>query len=234
MYMATHDTMQKLGMMQISDSFFPAGLFAASGGLEKLFLDRTVTNVNQLTEFARICLEQQVGPGDCTILACAHDYSRTKNLEAILEADMVCTCIKTVKEVREASFRSGVQIARCVREFASDDVLSWFWSQCQNGKATGSYPVSLAVCANALHIPKEESTLMILYGFAASAAGAALRLGIIQHFESQKMIHDLKPLMAKISGECCAKSLDDVWQFSPQLEINQMSHEGMDSKMFIT
>jgi len=75
---------------------------------------------------------------------------------------------------------------------------------------------------------------MLLYGFVASNVGAALRLGMIQHFESQKIIHYLKPLIVKVAKENSNKTIAEMWQFFPQIEIYQMSHEKMDSKMFIT
>jgi urease accessory protein len=64
--------------------------------------------------------------------------------------------------------------------------------------------------------------------------GAALRLGIIQHFEGQKIIHDIKPIISQTIKEYSNKSLLEMWQFAPQVDITQMSHEKMDSKMFIT
>lgn len=231
----TDDLEMELGVMQLSDSFFPAGLFATSSGLESLFLSRKTTTLRELIEFNRVCLEQQVGPADCVVLANAHGLCASERYGGITEADAVCSAMKTVRETREASLRSGIQLARCVREFrGGDTVLDWYWDRIQSGGATGVYPVSLAVCCNALGITKEKSLLMLLYGFVASTAGAALRLGMIQHFEGQKMIHALKPLISRIVRESSAKPLEEAWQFSPQIEINQMSHEGMDSKMFIT
>lgn len=225
----------ELDVMQLSDSFFPTGLFATSSGLESLFLNKKVTTLGELIEFNRTCLEQQVGPGDCVVLANAIDLCASEMYGEIREADTLCSAMKAIRETREASSRSGVQLARCVREFQDGDkVLGWYWGEIQDGRLTGVYPVSFAVCCNALGITKDRASLMLLYGFVASTAGAALRLGMIQHFESQKMIHELKPLISKIAKQSSAKSLEDIWQFSPQIEINQMSHEEMDSKMFIT
>lgn len=224
-----------LDMMQLSDSFFPTGLFATSSGLESLFLEKKITDVKGLTEFNKICLEQQIGPCDCIILSNVTDMCKSENHSEIKYADSLCGAMKSVKESREASFRSGIQLARCVKEFQkNNDTLNWYWGEIQDGNMTGTYPVSFAVCCSALDIEIEKSLLMFLYGFVASTAGAALRLGMIQHFESQKMIHELKPLMVKIAHNSIAKSLDDIWQFSPQIEINQMHHEEMDSRMFIT
>ena len=231
----TDELERELGVMQLSDSFFPTGLFAASSGLESLFLDGKVTTARGLVEFNRVCLERQVGPCDCVVLANTHGLCASEEYGGIREADAICCAMKTIKEAREASCRSGTQLARCVREFRGGDaVLNWYWGEVQNGNVTGVYPVSFAVCCNALGIAVEKSLLMMLYGFVASTAGAALRLGMIQHFEGQKVIHELKPLISRIARESSSRPLEDIWQFSPQMEINQMYHEGMDSKMFIT
>ena len=75
---------------------------------------------------------------------------------------------------------------------------------------------------------------MLLYGFTVGVVGAALRLGLIQHFEGQKIIHNIKPIISQTINEYSNKSLSEMWQFAPQVDIVQMSHEKMDSKMFIT
>jgi urease accessory protein len=90
------------------------------------------------------------------------------------------------------------------------------------------------LCANALGIGPQKAGLMFLYGFAVSVVGAASRMGIIQHYQAQKIIHELKPLISQIVSECMDKSTKEVWQFAPHLEILQMHHERMDAKMFIT
>lgn len=230
MYMS----ISELSMMQLSDSFFPTGLFATSNGLEKLFLDKKITNVNELEKFNVTIIEHQVGPSDCVILANVIESHNLDKFDQIIKMDSLYSAMKSVKESREASMRSGIQLVKCIREFQCDKILNQYWQNIQNENLTGVYPVSFGVCCSALNIPKEKSLLMYLYGFVASIAGAALRLGMIDHFESQKMIHKLKPLVVKTAKESLTKSLDEIWQFSPQLEINQMAHEDMDLKMFVT
>ena len=233
--MIIDDLAKELDVMQLSDSFFPTGLFTTSNGLENLFLNKKITTANELTEFNRVYLEQQLGPSDCIALANAHNFAKSLNYKQIKELDSICSSIRTIKETREASFRSGIQLTRCVKEFQDNDkLLNWYYDEIQNGSVTGVYPISFAICCNALGIKKEQSMLMLLYGFVVSNVGAALRLGMIQHFEGQKIIHNLKPLMTKIVKENSNKTIEEMWQFSPQIEINQMYHEEMDSKMFIT
>jgi len=76
--------------------------------------------------------------------------------------------------------------------------------------------------------------MMLLYGFTVGMVGAALRLGLIQHLQGQKIIHAIKPIITQTVKENSKKSLEEMWQFAPHMDIIQMSHEKMDSKMFIT
>ena len=85
-----------------------------------------------------------------------------------------------------------------------------------------------------MKITKERSGLMLLYGFVVSVIGAALRLGILQHFEGQKILHEIKPIILTTVEKDIQRPLSGMWQFVPQLDIIQMHHEQMHSKMFIT
>jgi urease accessory protein len=67
-----------------------------------------------------------------------------------------------------------------------------------------------------------------------SIVGAALRLGIVQHFEGQRIIHQLKPNILKTVKSNINRPLSSMWQFAPDIDIIQITHERMGSKMFIT
>ena len=75
---------------------------------------------------------------------------------------------------------------------------------------------------------------MMLYSFSVSVIGAALRLGMLQHFDGQRIIDDLKPTISKTAGLYVDRPMDGIWQFAPQMDIVQITHENMGSKMFIT
>ena len=226
---------QELGGLQLSDSFFPTGIYAASNGLEFLFSEKKIQNATDLAELIRINITQQVGPSDCVGLSNTVDEIENRNFNDILNTDQILFASKSIKENRDASVRSGVQLVKCVCEFVkNNEILNKYQKSILENKAHGVFPIAFAVCCSALEIKKEKSMMMFLYGFIVMMIGAALRLGLIQHFEGQKSIHLLKPTIAQTVNEYSNKSLMDMWQFAPQIEIAQMSHEKMDSKMFIT
>jgi len=226
---------QELGVMQLSDSFFPTGIYATSNGLEFLFTEKKIQGMTNLVEMIRINIIQQIGPSDCVALANVFDSANKHDFDKVIEADSIVFATKSIKEIRDASVRSGVQLIKCVAEFVKDDkILNQYKNNIIKNKASGVFPVAFAICCNALKIKKEKSLMMMLYGFTVGIVGAALRLGLIQHFEGQKIIHSIKPIISQTIKEYSNKSLLEMWQFAPQIDIVQMSHEKMDSKMFIT
>ncbi|MGI0005158.1 MAG: urease accessory protein UreF [Nitrososphaera sp.] len=222
-----------LSKLQLSDSFFPTGAYTMSNGLEALFKKKKIKE-RELQGIIQIFLERQIGPADCCALGSAYESAAKADLAGVLAADDALFSMKLVQEVRSASARSGSQLVRCVRAFSEDKILDGYAGAIKNGKATGVYPVAFAVACAALYIPKQEAGAMMLYSFCVSMAGAALRLGAIDHVAAQKMLHGLKPVIAKTAKENIGRPLGSMWQFAPALDILQMEHEQMDSKMFIT
>ena len=228
------DYSEELGVMQLSDSFFPSGMFATSNGIERLFLGKKISTVEELTEITRVFITQQMAPLDGVALADVYKFAKNNDFEKILEVDEIVYSMKTIKEIREASIRSGIQTLRCISEIKQNDLLDQYSLAIKDKKAYGIYPVSFAISCIALGISKEKSILMMMYGFVVSVVGSALRLGMIQHFEGQKIIHNLKPIISDSIIQNQNRTYHEMWQFAPQVDIIQMSHEKMDSKMFIT
>ena len=235
MYMNIDEINEELAVMQLSDSFFPTGLYSTSNGLEFLFSKNKIKGVDDIKKMIKVNIEQQIGPLDCIALENALENAKNGNFEKIIQADEMAFIMKPIKEIRKASTNSGIQLIKCVLEFVKDDnILIQYDKAVRERKAHGIFPVAFAICCNSLQIRKEKSLTMLLYGFTVSVIGAALRLGLIQHLEGQKILHEIKPIIVQTLKENSKKSLADMWQFAPQLDIIQMSHEKMDSKMFIT
>lgn len=232
--MSTDDMEQDLGMMQMSDSFFPTGLYANSNGLESIFQNNKKITHLEIRKIIESQIRQQIGPTDLIVMENALRFASAGELDKIVELDRKINSMKNIREVRESSKRSGIQMARCVKEFVKDQVLEKYLEFHQDGTVQGSHPVSFGLCANALGIGPRKAGLMFLYGFIVSTVGAASRMGLVQHYQAQKIIHELKPLIAQTVSENQDKPAREVWQFAPSLEILQMHHEGTDSKMFIT
>jgi urease accessory protein len=227
---------EEISIMQMSDSFFPTGMYTMSNGLEALFYVRKVVNdPNSLRDLIRIYLEYQIGPADCTALGNSYEYSKKKDIEMLSGVDQTLFSMKLIREIREATTRSGTQLIRTVSSFISDsEVLNGYGQAIKRKEAYGVYAVALAVVCSALGISKQNAGLIMLYSFSVSIVGAALRLGVLQHIEGQRIIHELKPTIVKTVLQNIDRPVTSMWQFAPDIDILQIAHEKMDSKMFIT
>jgi urease accessory protein len=238
MYMSTDDAITDaaadLSMMQLSDSFFPTGMYSMSNGLEAIFYSGKKMKSEELRELVKTYLEYQIGPADCTALGNAYEYASRSNLPKLLEVDRAIFSMKLVQEIRDASVRSGTQLVRCIRSFSDNKILGQYEDAIRGGQAFGLYPAALAVAANAFLIPKRKAALLMLYSFSVSIVGAALRLGMLQHFDGQKVIDELKPTIVKVIKANINRPIEGIWQFAPSIDVVQISHERMNSKMFIT
>ncbi|HEX6646318.1 MAG TPA: urease accessory UreF family protein [Nitrososphaeraceae archaeon] len=225
----------EVSLLQLGDSFFPTGMYTTSSGLETLFYDKRIKTKQEIIEFITVCLQNQIGPADCAALSNAYDFAKEENISKIIEIDHILFSMKLIKEIREASIRSGRQFLNCLLGFVPDNILiSLYYNSIKNKAANGVYPVALALASNSLNIKKERACLILLYGFTVSITGAALRLGMIQHIEGQQVIHELKPIMTTVLNNNIKRHFSNLWQFSPSIDLVQMKHERMDSKMFIT
>jgi len=225
----------ELGILQLSDSFFPTGIFATSNGLEFLFKEKKIHGIIDILGIIKINIVSQLGPTDCVALANVFDSTRNNDFDKIVEIDSLVFATKQVKEIRDASVRSGGQLIKCMREFVKDDkILNQYQSNIIQNKVHGIFSVAFAISCNALKIKKEKCMMMLLHGFTVGMVGAALRLGLITHFEGQKIIHSIKPIIIDTIMINSNRSLSEMWQFAPQIDIAQMNHEKMYSKMFIT
>lgn len=223
-----------LGMMQLSDSFFPAGLYTMSNGLEALYRQKMVTSPDGVRDLIQMYYLQQAGPADCVALTNAYDFAASANLDGLLLVDDIIHKVKLVKEQRDASVRSGRQLIKCILSLGNNPLVTQYHNEILQSNTPGTYPVSFSIAAQQFGISKQNACLMLFYGFGVSIVGAALRLGIIQHLESQQILDSLKPVISDQVSKYISKPYDQIWQFCPQADIMQMHHEKMETKMFIT
>ena len=232
MFMNTDDS--ELTLMQLSDSFFPSGMYTMSNGLETVFDQKRVRSESDVYDFLENILEQQLDPADSVALSNAYDCAKNGDISGIIQCDEILHSMKLIEETRAASCRAGSQMLKCISAISSNDILQAYSDAISKNESPGTHPVVAGVCSFVLGVKKEQARQMMMYGFCVSVTGAALRLGLIDHIQSQKILHNLKPTIQKTLEKFKDTGINDCWQFSPGYDLVQMTHEKKFSKMFIT
>lgn len=240
--------------MQLADSFFPSGMYGMSWGMESFAKSGRVKDREDVKKFIIQHLTFQIGPCDSVALVAAIDAAKKRDIQGIAQVDRWYLSMKLVKEVRIASVRSGRQLLKCIAFIhPHQKLIKNFLTLVSKGKSPGSYPVCLALACTGMGIPKNSALTVMGYAYCTGIVGAAIRLGIIEHFEGQKILAELPEQLANLASltgrkrgtadkrrsherdGCNEKaSLENMWQLSPLTDILQMSHEQDESRMFIT
>ena len=224
--------------MQLADSFFPSGLFSTSSGLEPLVKSGVIRNGKDVLSFLVRQITLQLAPCDCAVISCVTNAARRRSLSEVALADRMYYSMKQVAEARTASVRSGRQLLECIIHTRSRPMFARrFRDLIDGGKSPGTYPVCLALASHSLGLPEKSALRVMLYSFSVSVVGAAIRLGILQHFDAQKILGALAAELEKAAISVSAGSTGDLefmWQLTPIVDILQMKHEHDELRMFVT
>lgn len=162
------------------------------------------------------------------------ESAKGHDIEAIIKIDELLSSIKLVSEVRDAAIRSGVQMLKCIASFRESPLIREYLKLVRDEKATGIYPVSLAIASEDFDIPCKKAALILVYSCTVSIIGAALRLGMLNHLAGQRTIDDLKPVILTVIKENIDRPVIWMRQFAPEIDLNQIWHETSSNRMFIT
>src|SRR5919205_3721721 len=133
-------TTEEVSILQLSDSFFPTGMYATSNGLEALFYTRKIRHPNEVRDIIKVYVERQMGPTDCAALGNSYEYAKSKDLEGVIAVDQMTFSMKLVQEIRETSTRAGTQLLKCLSYFIADsEFLNEYQQSIKNGQASGVY-----------------------------------------------------------------------------------------------
>jgi urease accessory protein len=222
-----------LSSLQLADSLFPSGLYTLSHGLET-YAQADLLNAGSLPLIASELLRHSVGPSDASALALAWHAAETADLDRIAEIDLRLTAVKIAREPRQASVRLGRQLLSLGSETFDDTVSAAYLARVREQNLPGNQAVALGLLKHALGVPVRESVAGELYSFAASCAGSALRMSLIDHQQAQRTIRYLQPVIAEVTDEALQRTVPEIGGSVPFAEIMSMQHEVADLRLFVT
>jgi len=222
-----------LHALQLSDSFFPSGLYTLSHGFEG-FVQAWLTSKEDLEALLRDYLENVLGPADGVALSHAHRAAEERDLGRLLEVDRRLLAMKLIRETREASRRVGRRILITAIAFNPERLLVDYHGAVEAGTCPGNAAVVLGAVAAALGIARREALLIELYTFSTSLLGAAMRLIRLDHEEAQRILARLKPVMVRVAEENLDRSPSEMRAFAPLIDIMGMAHERARIRLFIS
>jgi len=220
-----------LALLQLADGLFPAGGFAHSFGLETYAQDGRVHDRESLEAFVGAHLDGAAGPADAVAVAAAVRAAVAGDQAAWVEIDGRLEAMKTVPEFRAASRQMGRQTAR-VAAVGRDPFIATLARAIEDGLTPGHYATVFGAALGRRGAEPEAATAAFLYSTAALLVGAGLRLVSLGQLDGQRVLTAVLPRVARLAATAAVTAVDDMWSFTPALELAGLRHAGLEMRLF--
>ena len=224
-------TEKLLAILQFADGLFPSGGFAHSLGLETYAQTGAVHDAAGVAAFVRAQLEGSAGPADAVAAACAVRRASAGDLAGCVQVDRRLDAMKWVPEFRAASLQMGRQTAR-VAEITGDAFMAAVTRAIDQAEMPGHHAVVFGAALGRQDAEPETVAAAYLHSTATLLVNAALRLVAFGQLEGQRLLASLRPLIARLAADAAAADADEMWSFTPALEIAGVRHAELDARMF--
>ena len=227
----TEDLGVLLAVLRFADGLFPSGGFAHSLGLETYAQDGVVRDADTLRAFVSAHLEGGAGPADAVAAARAARAGVASDLEACVELDQRLDAMKTVPEFRAASRQMGRQTARAAA-VSGEPYVERLAAAIDEALTPGHHAVVFGAVTGRSGASPEIAAAAFLQSTAALLVGAALRLLPLGQLQGQRVLASMRESIARLARRAAAADLDDMWSFTPGLEIAGVRHADLEGRLF--
>jgi urease accessory protein len=216
--------MNMLSLFQLSDSSFPNGTYGYSDGLEYYIQSKKIQNAVDLYTFLES--ELQLGWGRVDLLACAL-VLRGEPLEDVSQR---LNLIKLVESSRQSSLNTGNRLKKSASSIfkfmpaaLKDLPLHLTHGSVVFAEFARSSGCSIDLCLQAYS-----------HAWLMNRIAAATRLCLLGGLEAQTIAHRLHPALECAIAQSLVFNLDQLYSFTPALEMGLVHHAALEIKLFQT
>jgi urease accessory protein len=226
------DLLPLIALLQFADGLFPSGGFAHSLGLETYAQEGVVRDADTLRAFVRVHLEGGAGPADAVAAALAARAGGAADVEACVELDLRLDAMKTVPELRAASRQMGRQTARAAATLGDAPFAGALSAAIDDDVTPGHHAVVFGAVTGRAGVTPDAAAAAFLHSTAALLVGAGLRLLPLGQLDGQRVLAAMRGPIAGLAARAARASADDMWSFTPGLEIAGLRHADLEGRLF--
>ena len=219
-------------MMQFGDSMLPVGAFAFSNGLESAVQKGVVHDAETLRQYTHTAREQ-AAKGDAVAVVWATRAALAGDLEDLIRVDREVLCRKLNEETRLMATRMGRKLAEMGADITENPLVIGWRDAIKDGRAPGTYPVSLATQEKLDAGTLDEVLTVHQYGVAMTILNASMRIMRISHIDMQRVLYSLTRDFDAMCRTAMRTPLEQMSNYAPMTDILAASHVKAHVRLFM-
>lgn len=220
-----------LSMLQAIDAFLPIGAFTLSNGMETYVQQNKITCEQDLEEYlqeyARLFPYQDLG---LFYLA----YENADNVEKCMELDALCAAMKTPREIRVGSEKTGIRFLKLQQELGECPRLMKYWDCVQEKRASGFHPIALGIFAADQGMEASEAMYMYGYSMFSAIINNAAKLVPLSQVRGQVILAKYLPVLQECVEQAKAITEEELGISGVAYTIRCMQHERLYSRLYMS
>ncbi|MBL7573595.1 urease accessory protein UreF [Staphylococcus saccharolyticus] len=223
-----------LRLFQFCDSQFPTGVFSHSFGLETYIQRETVNNAESFTEWLQLFLNEQLTYSDGLAMKIVYQALEEYNKDKILDIDQKIFVQSIPKETRIGAKQIGTRMVKLALELYDSEWIKWYYEQMKHKKVK----LHPAICFTMLgfHLGIDISTIIdyYLYQNVSSLTQNAVRAIPLGQASGQRVVTEMILYIEQTRDNILTLDESNFGMTAPGLELNQMEHENVHVRIFIS
>jgi len=219
---------QFVQVLQLTDSFFPVRAFAYSDGLETASTNDAVNDARSLQSWLNHFLDCVFVPCDGLAVLKSMELIQQCDFQRLAELDEELTAIKPSAAVRNSSQSIGKRLLTTYSEILKDPTFDALAQSLPHRNA----PVAYAAVMSHRGISGRDAVLAFGYSRLAGIVSAGLRLISIGQQQAQSILSEVLARLPDAADHIAQNREEPIRSFAPIMDITQMNHRFVYSRLF--
>ncbi|MFC9541808.1 urease accessory protein UreF [Lysinibacillus sp. NPDC056959] len=233
----TVDTLTDLSilhLLQIHDSAFPIGSYTHSYGMETYIQRDLIRTKEQLIQFCKAYLMQNLVYGDAIIIQESFHAAVSKDEARLKKLDELCGAMKLAKESRDASVNVGKQFVRTVAPLVENPFIEQWKEKIEREEVKGHYAVLYGIYCEEFGINVYHAIMTFMYASISGLVQNAVRSVPFGQNTGVQALHELLAYVEQAAKKVIDLTIDDLANNALGIELASMKHEFLFSRLFIS
>ncbi|MCG2087461.1 urease accessory protein UreF [Staphylococcus epidermidis] len=225
---------QHLRLFQFCDSQFPTGAFSHSFGLETYIQREAVHDTETFIEWLTLFINEQLTYSDGLAMRIVYNALIRNDKDKILDINQKLFVQNLPKETRIGAKQMGIRMVKLALDLYESEWIQWYYDQMKSHKIQLHPAVCFTMLGHDLCVNVESIIDYYLYQNISSLTQNAVRAIPLGQTAGQQVVTEMISHIEKVRNHILELAESDFGMTAPGLELNQMEHENVHVRIFIS